>query len=201
LCLYPQLPSYSKDFMKTFLVSVSLMFAFGSGVSFYIEKELDAQHVVLKFERTSSLSCVLCKVDILVNGVKVGSIDNGKTERFRLPKNPQNSYELVARMMPLIGPNSDTKAELVKAEPGSIVYARWEINPWVFKVDSDRKLEVAIEEYASRSAWFLPKPVQESGSQIVAKLDEHKSELQWDAIGAVAGVIGTVAGIAALFKK
>jgi hypothetical protein len=199
--LLSQEPSYSRDFMKTFLVFVSLLFAVGSGVSFYVEKELDAQHVVLKFERPSSLACVACKVDVLVNGVKVGSIDNGKTERFRLPRNSENKYEIVARLMRIIGPNSDTKTEAIEADPGSIVYARWEINPWTFNLDSDRKLEIGIEKYASQSPWFLPKPLQETGSQIVSKLDDKKSEFPWDAIGSIAGVIGTVAGIAALFKK
>ncbi|MES1240906.1 MAG: hypothetical protein ABUT39_04745 [Acidobacteriota bacterium] len=186
--------------MKVFLVFVSILAVLGAVASYYVGNELDAQNVVLKFDRASSIACVICDVDVFVNGVKVGSVRNNSVEKFRLAPNPENTYKVMARLIPAVGPNSDSKTKVVKATYGSIVYARWEINPWVLKNTPEVRLEVAIEKDASRSGRFLPKSLERRGSQLVARLDKQKWNLPWDAIGAIAGVLGAIAAIVALFK-
>lgn len=186
--------------MKAFLISMTLVAALGAAVFFYIGNELDAQHVVLRFDRASSVSCLLCDVDVFVNGVKIGSVGNGRVEKFRLLPNADNTYEIEARLIPAIGPNLDTAPKKFTAEPGSVVYARFEMNPWVLKWMSSMKLDVAIESSISHASRYLPAPLSESGSKLVAKLDDPWSKLPWDAIGAIAGVVSGIAAIAALFK-
>lgn len=181
-----------------------MLLTFGVGLGVYIahrESELDSRHVVLRFERISSLSCVICTVDVFVNKVKIGSVSNGKTEKFRFAPGANGENIISARLIPVVGPNLDSRVVKFKATEGAVVYARYETNPWVVKWTADIKLEVAIEKEGPSRGDSIAS--SDSGGNIVPAPDFSSSSasLPWDAIGATAGVLSVVAAIIALFKR
>lgn len=180
-----------------FLVVVALA---GAAAFAYINKELDAQSVILDFDRSYGM-CYLCSVDVFVNGAKVGVVGGAKTKKFRLRTTPENLYSISARLIPLIGPNLSTDTKTISAQPGSIVYARFEVHPWVFKVLADVKLEVAIEKNASRVLSYIPAALSASGAKIVAEHRDPWLGVRWDIIESISAVVAGIAGVLALFKK
>ena len=183
--------------VKVLLLFVSLASAMWAAMFSYIGTELDAQHVVLNFDRPFG-TCLLCNVDIFVNGIKIGSARNSQIEKFRLHRNSEDTYEIVARLVPVVGPNLDTETKKIKVLPGSMVYARFEIHPWVLKTMADVTLQVAIERDTSQRYRFLPEFLNESGAVFVASLDDNWLRTPWRALAIFAGAISAVTAIAEL---
>ena len=47
----------------------------------------------------------------------------------------------------------------------------------------------------------MPRKLPEDPSKLVSEFDEPMLNLPWDAIGGIAGVVGTIAAFVALFKS
>ncbi|MGN6182068.1 MAG: hypothetical protein ACTHQM_00255 [Thermoanaerobaculia bacterium] len=184
--------------MQRALLAISLLLALGAVaavVKMYIEREqeLDAQFVTLRFDRASGLACAICDVHVFVNGVNVGKVPNGKTVKFRFAPATDGRNTIFARLVPAVGPNRDTKTFQFVAREGAVVYARYELDYWVWKTWADMKLDLAIEKHGeARMVNAHPPNPQPNPKKL--------HDLPWDAIGAIAGVLGVVVAVVALFK-
>jgi hypothetical protein len=182
--------------MKLLLLTVSLLLAVACGVAFYLQREqqLDSQFVVLRFDREGALSGGLCNVDVFVNRVRVGSVGNGRTEKFRFISGPDGNNTIYATMVPRIGPDFRSNTVQFKAREGEVVYARYEVHSWVMKWRPDTRLEVATQKTGAELRSFA------SATNSVPHDDGKSSAPPWDAITAITGVLSLIVAVVALFK-
>jgi hypothetical protein len=173
--------------IRVILVFFGLLTAF---TAFYIQNELDAQNIILKFERTHSMGCYLCDLDILVNRVKAGEIGNDETKMFRIPRSATNNYNIETKLISMIGPNIDGMPKSINASPGSKLYAQFETNAWVSDMSRYIKLDVVLEPEMSHSWKLLPSLINKQGAHLVSGLNGKQMNFPWDAIGAIAGIAG-----------
>ncbi|MCU1230823.1 MAG: hypothetical protein JWO97_3707 [Acidobacteria bacterium] len=179
--------------MKPLLLTVSLLLAVACGVAVYLqhEQQLDSKFVVLRFDREGAISGGLCNVDVFVNRVKVGSVGNGRTEKFRFTSGPDGNNTIYATMVPRIGPDFRSNTVQFKAREGEVVYARYEVDSWVMKMRPDTRLEVAPLKTGAERRSFASAAPDDGGKS---------SKPSWEAISAITGVLSLIVAVVALFK-
>jgi hypothetical protein len=174
------------------VASLLILISIGLGGKAY-DSYKDAHQVTLRVDWPSStIACYLlhCNADILVDGVKVGTVVPGETKiQFTAV---HSKHELSARYMNFgIGLQSNDSS--FAATNGAVVYVRYE------PTNKDSPLEAHIEKDGNTEEG-TPKVrgSEEANAKITRPSEEH---LPWNAIGAIAAVVSAIVAIAAFIRE
>lgn len=181
------------------LLGASLLVA--GTTAYLISEEIKSQHILLNAERISSIACAFCDVYLYSNGLKIGTLGNGETKHFWLKPSFDGQFEIEARLIRTIGSNGTPISRKVSVNAGQILHATWEINPWVMKLMAEESFRIVLENRPQPITKLLPTTIGAAASTTVATFSDSQIKIPWDAIGAIASILGAIAGFAALFRQ